>query len=90
MRFLRHWAIGSAAALVLAAFVWSAYAFPGLWGETLLAFAYRVRYLFVMGTALAFGGTVSQGAFFLKALFAVLLLGLLPALVGTLLPRRRP
>ena len=54
-RFLRHWALASAVALVIAAFAYSPYAFPDvIHGET-LALPYEVRYVYLMSTLWTLG-----------------------------------
>ena len=88
-RFIRHWALGATLALCVALFVCSAYLIPDLWGPRALALAYTIRYLFVIATTLAFGGSTSPLVFVLKAAGAVVVFGFLVALLGRLLPGRR-
>ena len=91
-RFLRHWALASAVALVIAAFAYSPYAFPDvIHGET-LALAYEVRYVYLMSTLWTLGPAGSIPEFAGKLVLTVILLwGLVPALLGLLLPiAKRP
>jgi hypothetical protein len=89
-RFLHHWTLFSAIALGIAAFGYSPYAFPdALHGDT-LALAYEVRFIYLMSTLWTFGPAGSIPEFGGKLVLTIVLLwGLVPALVGLVLPLSR-